>query len=119
LAALWFGVLAGPAAWSLQVVIGYGAEEIACSSGSQSDELVGIPVESFIVAVNAALSAVTLAALIVSIRSLRLHRADDPTTGSRATWMGVAGVMVSVLFLIVLMSGFAPMSFLSTCTPTP
>jgi hypothetical protein len=117
--ALWFGVLAGPAAWSIQVIVGYGAEEIACSSGSQTEELAGVPIETFIIAVNMVLTAITLLALIVSFRRFQLDRRDDPTTGARATWMGLAGVMVSVLFLIVLVSGFAPMWLLTTCTPTP
>jgi hypothetical protein len=118
-AALWFGVLAGPAAWSLQVLIGYGAEEIACSSGSQTEELAGIGIETLIVAANAALTAITLVALVVSARRFQIDRRGDPTTGARATWMGLAGVMVSVLFLVVLLSGFVPMLFLTTCTPVP
>jgi hypothetical protein len=118
-AALWFGVFAGPAAWSLQVLIGYNAEEIACSAGSQSEELVGVDIEPLLAVVHIALTAVTLAALIVSIRLLRLHSRGDSTTGGRATWMALAGVMVSVLFLVVLVSGFAPMWFLTTCTPAP
>jgi hypothetical protein len=117
--ALWFGVLGGPAAWSLQVILGYGAEEIACSPGSQSEELAGMGIEPFLVVVSLALTMLTLAALLVSIRCLRIHRSGDPTTGDRAKWMAVAGVMVSVLFLIVLVSGFAPVWFLSTCTPAP
>jgi hypothetical protein len=118
-AALWFGVLAGPAAWSLQVIIGYSAEEIACSSGSQSEELAGIPIETMIIAVNFALTAITAVALVVSLRCLQRSRRGDPTTGARATWMGLAGVMVSVLFLVVLVSGFAPMWILTTCSPAP
>jgi amino acid permease len=118
-AALWFGVLAGPAAWSIQVLIGYSAEEIACSSGSQTDELAGIGIETLIIAVNAALTAITFIALVVSFRRYQHDRRGDPTTGARATWMGLAGVMVSALFLVVLVSGFAPMLFLTTCTPTP
>jgi hypothetical protein len=118
-AALWFAVFAGPAAWSLQVLIGYNAEEIACSSGSQTEELAGVGIETLIIAVQIALTAITLAALIVSFRYLRSYGRRDPTTGARATWMALAGVMVSVLFLVVLVSGFAPMWFLTTCAPTP
>jgi hypothetical protein len=118
-AALWFAVFAGPAAWSLQVLIGYNAEEIACSSGSQTEKLAGIGIETVITAAHIALTAVTLAALIVSIRYLRLNGRRDHTTGARATWMALVGVMVSVLFLVVLVSGFAPMWFLTTCAPTP
>jgi hypothetical protein len=118
-AALWFAVLAGPAAWSLQVLIGYNAEEIACSAGSQTEKLTGIGVETLITAAHIVLTAITLAALIVSLRYLRSYGRADSTTGARATWMALAGVMVSVLFLVVLVSGFAPMWFLTTCSPTP
>jgi hypothetical protein len=118
-AALWFGVLGGPAAWSLQVILGYGAEEIACSPGSRSQELAGIRIESFIFLVGVVLTLVTLAALLVSIRCFSVHRAGDPTTGDRAKWMGIAGIMVSVLFLIAIANGFAPLLFLEECVFTP
>ena len=33
---LWVGLLGAPAAWTLQLVVGYGAEEADCSRGTSS-----------------------------------------------------------------------------------
>jgi hypothetical protein len=116
-AALWFGILAGPAAWALQVLIGYGAEEIACSAGSQTSELLGIGIHPWIVATHILLIAVTLVAGVVSSYCWRGTK-PEATTGDRARWMALTGLMVSVLFLIVLAAGFFPSLFLSTCDPS-
>ena len=36
---LWFGVLIGPLCWSLQILIGYNLEEIACNPGSSTQKI--------------------------------------------------------------------------------
>jgi hypothetical protein len=117
--ALWFGILAGPAAWGLQVLLGYGVEEIACSPASQSERLVGISTVTWIVVVHIVLTAVTTAALLVSFVCWRRTAAGDSSPGSRAGWMATAGIMVSALFLVVILSGFMPSIFLGTCEFSP
>ena len=114
---LWFGVLAGPAAWSLQILVGYSAEEIACSAGSQTETLVGVSIEAFILVLHIALTAVTVLAGLVSYRCWRATAHGDSSTGGRARWMALAGMMVSVLFAIVIVSGFLPTLFLDSCDP--
>jgi hypothetical protein len=116
---LWIGVLTGPAAWSLQVLINYNLEEIACGPAAQgSRDIWGIGVETWVLAVDALLAVSTLAAALVSLRCLRSAGADA-STGGRARWMALVGVMSSVLFLIVIVSGFAPPFFLDVCEITP
>ena len=116
---LWIGVLTGPAAWSLQVLINYNLEEIVCGPAAQgSRDIWGIGVETWILAVDAVLAASTLVAALVSLHCLRSTRADA-STGGRAHWMALVGVMSSVLFLIVIVSGFAPPFFLEVCEATP
>ena len=116
-AALWFGVFGGPAAWCLQILIGYNVEEIVCASGSQSQTVLGIGVEVLIVALHIGLTCVTLAAGLVSYRCWRRAGEGDASTGGRARWMAAAGMMVSILFLIIIVSGFVPALFLETCDP--
>jgi hypothetical protein len=112
---LWAGVLTGPAAWSLQLLINYNLEELACSSASrQSGVLVGLGVETFILLVNVVAAAATVVAGLGALSCLR-WKSDDESTGQRATWMAGAGVMTSILFLIAILTGFAPTFYLSVC----
>jgi heme/copper-type cytochrome/quinol oxidase subunit 2 len=116
---LWVGVLTGPAAWSLQLMINYNLEEIACGPAAGTrGEVWGIGVGTWILAVDVVLAIATLAAVLVAFRCLRTT-ADDTSTGNRARWMAVAGVMTSGLFLIVIVSGLAPPFILDVCETTP
>lgn len=117
--ALWFGILAGPIAWGLQVLIGYGVEEIACSPASQSDLLLGVSTETWIVGAHIAFTAIMLTALLVAFVCWRRTVAGDGSPGRRAGWMAMAGIMVSALFLVVIVSGFMPAVFLGTCEYSP
>ena len=116
---LWVGVLTGPAAWSLQVLINYNLEEIACAPAAQgSRDIWGIGVETWVLGVDALLAAATIAAAAAALHCLR-SGGDDASTGNRARWMALVGVMTSALFLIVIMSGFAPPFVLDVCEITP
>ena len=117
--ALWFGILAGPAAWGVQVLLGYGVEEIACSPASQSERLLGVSTESWIVVAHIVLTAVTVVALLVAFVCWRRTADGDRSPGNRARWLATAGIMVSALFLVVILSGFMPSIFLDTCEYTP
>lgn len=114
-AALWFGILAGPFAWGIQILIGYNLEEIVCSESSSSQDLLGIGVETVILWLHVILLAITIAGVVVSFSCWRRARAGDGSVGGRAAWMAVSGMMVSILFLIVIASGFFPTLFLDTC----
>lgn len=113
--ALWFGILAGPFAWGIQILIGYNLEEVVCSESSSSQDLWGIGVETVILWLHVILFAITLAGVIVSFGCWRRTLAGDGSVGGRASWMAVSGMMVSILFLIVIASGFFPTLFLDTC----
>ncbi|MFN2490187.1 MAG: hypothetical protein ABR529_10705 [Actinomycetota bacterium] len=116
---LWFGILAAPAAWSLQVVIAPDLSEILCYPGAEGSGLgriYGIEIETVLVALTAGLALVAFAAVLVSLSCWRkLHRTRDATTGRRATWMAGAGIFVSALFLLGILIGFLPMVFLGSC----
>jgi hypothetical protein len=107
---LWFGVLAGPILWFVQLNVNYQWEEFLACSPSATDRgvVLGVGVRTLVVIVNALVAAVTVAALVVA-RGLR--RADGPI----ARWMARAGIINSVLFLILIVVGFAPALILETC----
>jgi hypothetical protein len=115
---LWFGVLAGPVAWSLQILIGYNLEEIACNPGSQTQKLAGAEIEPVVVWLTLATSALALAGVLVSLSCWRRVRtADNTTPDRRAEWMAWAGIVTSGLFAFwILVALFVP-GFLVACDP--
>jgi hypothetical protein len=116
---LWAGVLTGPAAWSLQLVVNYNLEELACASANQDPgRLLGLGVETVVMLTNILLAVATLLAGGAALHCRRVG-AKVESTGDRAAWMAVAGVMSSALFLIIILAGFAPPFFLSVCEATP
>ncbi len=116
---LWFGVLSGPVAWSLQILIGYNLEEIACNPGSQTQQLAGAEIEPVAVWLTLTTSALALAGLLVSFSCWRRVRAaHDSTPGGRAEWMAWAGIVTSGLFAFwILLALFAP-GYLVACDPS-
>jgi hypothetical protein len=116
-AALWFGLLGGPIAWSVQLVLNYALEEgIACTPASRTPgAILGLSTSFWIVVVSAVLAAITLAALTTSIAAFRRLRRDDSTPGRRAEWMAFAGIVNSVVFLLPILLAFIPALVLETC----
>ena len=123
---LWFGVLAGPVLWFVQLNVNYQWEEfLACSpSSAHRGDVLGLDVRAWVFIVNAVVTAGTLAALAVSVRCWRRtsvvpvggiltteHRRDT------AHWMALAGIANSVLFLLLIVTGFVPAVVLKACQP--
>jgi hypothetical protein len=120
---LWFGVLAAPLAWFAQIVIAPDIAEIVClpgAEGSGRGEVYGLALETFLLLMTGALTGIGVAALAASLRCLRtLKRAGDDTPARRATWMALAGVLVSALFLLSIAVGYIPLFFLESCVTSP
>lgn len=119
---LWIAVLTGPLAWLLHLSVNYSLEEwFACSPATQTPgEILGLSVDTVALVVNALLAAATLGALLVAVscwNKLRSKRNGDDIT--RAGWMALAGIMNSVLYLIIILFGFAPPFVLGICEVTP
>lgn len=108
---LWFGVLGGPAGWSLQTLVGSELDEIACAPGAGAPGIV----EPVVLAVSAVCFAITILAGLMSWRCLRAASRRDDTSGRRASWMARAGVFTSLFFVIAIFQGFLPSLFLSAC----
>jgi hypothetical protein len=120
---LWFGILAGPLAWTTQVIVAPDLAEVLCYSGAEGSgrgQIYGVDIQAFIVALTAALTLVCLAGVLVSLRCWRVLRAmDDTTTARRATWMALAGILVSTLFALATVIGFIPVFLLESCVTAP
>jgi hypothetical protein len=120
---LWVGILAAPLAWTAQVIVAPDLAEILCyagAAGSGRGVVYGMSLESFLLILTAVLAGVAVAGLVVSVRCRRELRArQDRTPARRATWMALAGILVSALFLIAIVVGFIPLYFLESCTTSP
>jgi len=138
---LWFAVLTGPVLWGIQIYVNYQWEEVlACSPGvTDRGQVLGIDVRTVIMLVNTVAAAGTLAALAVAWRcyrrtaavevagvrtavggSRRPCRGDTPHPPGEhhrdvAHWMALAGVINSVLFLFLIVVGYAPAIMLRPC----
>lgn len=115
-AALWFGVLGGPAAWVIQMAGGYILEETACSPASRSTAILGIEIVPLFSVMTAVLALTTAAAGITAFRCRgRIEDASATVTSERSAWMALAGVAVSALFFVIIILAFAAFAILSPC----
>ena len=120
----WSGILTGPVLWGVQLYVNYQWEEVLACSPAATDpgRVLGIGVRTVIVLVNTAAAAGTLAALAVALRCHRrtgaVEDAGVRTTDhvrSTAHWMARAGIINSVLFLFLIVVGYAPAIMLKPC----
>jgi len=107
---LWFAVLGAPAAYAVQMGLGYWLAQAACGA---SGGMWGIDLGAWAVAVGAAAAAVALAA---GATALWLFRGtgdykDAPPPG-RIAFLAIVGMTVSSLFLaLILMSAAGILTF--------
>ncbi|MBW3634144.1 MAG: hypothetical protein KY456_14055 [Chloroflexi bacterium] len=106
---LWFGVLGGPIAWSLHLVISYLLVRPVCWDG-------GI-LALHLISLGLVLTA--LAAAAVSWRQWRSARdsadADMHGTGSRVGFMAVFGILSGVLFAVATVVAWVPIFLIGPC----
>ena len=114
--ALWFGLLAPVITWGLRLVVSYGIEEIVCSSGSSSFDVLGFPVRATILAECALLFAISVGAGVVAWVTLGRARADG--SSERVRWMAWSGVFSSVLFSVAILVESVPVLILDLCEAT-
>lgn len=105
-ALLWFAFLGPPAAWTLHLVVGYGIEEIACSPGTVGQDILGLDTEVLIAAVTAFAAATAAAAGVAGLLvHRRASRGRIPDARGRLAFMSGAGVLASVIFLVIILLG--------------
>ena len=115
---LWFAVLAGPSAWTLQLYIGTYLTDALClpGAGDTKGRVYSLDHPSFVILISAIAAAIALIGLGVSIAALRRFKAvGDTTPGKRALWMARAGVLLNVLFFIAIVFMFAAPYYLDAC----
>jgi hypothetical protein len=99
----WFGLLAPPLAWAVQLVAGYAFEQAAC--GRPDASLWGASVDPLTTIVIAACGVVAALGCAGSIVSLLSHGADERGV---IRFVAGAGVLGSIVFLLaIVLSGIA------------
>lgn len=110
---LWLGVLGPPAAWAAQLVVGYGAEEADCSSGSGSFDG-SHPVAVWLSVGAGVVALVSLLAAAWLWRETRTRRLDER---GRVAFMATAGVLGGLLFLALIVFTAVGVTHFDPCRP--
>lgn len=99
----WFGVLAAPAAWATQHVMGYAVSEADCDAVGRQW---GVSLTAWSAVAMGIALLVALAGLLVALAVMRSTASEAEPPEGRWHFLGVVGVTVSALLLcIILMSG--------------
>ena len=106
---LWSGILAGPAAWAIDLTASYALVKWVCATQGYA-VLHGITVGALaIVAVGA----------VLSWLAFQQTRSDVPTDGGRprqrARFMAVLGLALNALFALQIVAGAVPRWVLDAC----
>jgi len=114
---VWYGVLAGPSVWWMQLLLDYGLDEaVVCAPGNRTRGLFFTTVIGTVIQiVNAVATVLTVLAFAVSYRCYRRLRGGDSTNANRARWMAIAGMFDSALFLMLVVMKFVPAFFFHSC----
>ena len=118
---LWFGALAPPTAWALQLIVNYSLEEwFACApSTSEPGEVLGLSVDTVALLVTTVLVAVSLSGLFVALRCYRRIDAGAGESMERARWMALAGIFNGILYTIIIVASYGVPAMLDSCRTTP
>jgi hypothetical protein len=104
---MWYGFLGGAAAWSLQLVLGYGIEDSACSQGSSDTK-------SWIVLVTVLLGAAALASSAAAFSTWRWADRRGDERGA-VTFLAVTGMFAGLFFLVLIALGGLQLVTLDSC----
>jgi hypothetical protein len=122
LRSLWFGLLAGPIAWSIYFLVGYGLTEFVCKLGQLEFRIWGLA------ALSAIIMGLTLVALLVTLyagflayRNWQRVKEDEPEEvqpsppEENSRFLALVGLLLSGLFSLVILLTGIPTFFLSPC----
>jgi hypothetical protein len=106
---LWAGILAGPLAWGLDLMVSYALVKGVCASQRTT----------LFQAITAAALAIVAGGLVVSSLAVRRTAADVPTDGGaprqRARFMALVGVTSGALFALAIVANAIPWMVLDAC----
>lgn len=114
----WICVLTPPGVWAVWFLVGYNiADTLACTPSAVGFLVASPGMNPVIAGITAVSAIITAATGVISLRHYRRTRAADPSTGLVDTWMWLAGIMLSALFLLIILVGFFMVIILrSPCT---
>ena len=95
----WFGLLAAPLAWAVQLVFGFGAADANCSSGGTTWGIAVGPWEAGFTAGALVIALAAEASAALLYRELRSVEDDGPGPEGRLHFFAVAALIGNVIFL--------------------
>jgi hypothetical protein len=117
--ALWFGLLAAPLAWSVQLVAGYALSAQSCFPGGvpRAEPIAG-GVGILVVLIGMMELVVGIGGLLVAVSSWRAgRRGPDDEVGSRVRFMALGGILMSAVFVAgIVMATISPF-LIGPCGP--
>ncbi len=119
---LWFALLGGGVAWTLQLLLAYAVSEFGCLSGLGERSAGGLTVIAWLlIGISAGAFGLASAAALMSARirqKLRGNRRDDTATEGVRTvaFSGDLALVTNLVFLLVILAQSVPiLFFLRTC----
>jgi hypothetical protein len=103
---LWFGILAGPIAWALQLQFEYVLAQLSCY-GRMSDAALHW--------VSAACLAIAVLGLVAAVHAMKAMTAAGEASLTRRYFMSLQGLMTSGLFSLVIIAQWISVAMLSSC----
>lgn len=97
---VWYGFLGGAAAWSTQLVVGYGLEESLCSAG---------PAQTWTIVITVAAAAVAAGSIAASSRGLGSREGSTQL-------LAFAGMIAGAFFLVLIALGGLQLLSLESCS---
>jgi hypothetical protein len=104
---MWYGFLGGAAAWALQLVLGYGIEDSACSQGNADTK-------SWLVAVTLLLGALALGSSGAAFLTWRWADRRGDTRGA-VSFLALTGIFAGAFFLVLIALGGLQLLSLDSC----
>lgn len=113
-ALLWFVFLGPVAAWTLQLNVGYGYNEAACSNDT------GVNLQAPLIGgVSLLLAAVAAAAGVAGVRTWRaVRRGDVADPRGRIAFMCVFGMLSAPIFVFLIVMSGVQVLILDPCAPS-
>jgi hypothetical protein len=112
--AAWIGILAGPAAWILQLLLSYPLAQLSCHAGFTDQHTISLHVISLGCLLLAAFGGWTALATIGFTRQ-RPSISDGGDRIDRSRFMALLGLMTSALFALVILFTWVPPFFIHDC----
>ena len=117
---LWFALLGGGVAWTLQLLLAYAVSEFGCLSGMGATSVAGLTLIAWLlIAVSVGALALAASAALTAAgirRRLRESRRDDAEAVRTAAFSGDLALVTNLVFILVILAQSVPIVFfLRTC----